>query len=41
MAVQPGCPALQKIFHIAAIIKTTNASQQIQKIGPGALPSVL
>jgi len=41
MAAQPGCPALLNIFHSAAIIKTTNADQQIQKIGPGALPSVV
>jgi hypothetical protein len=27
-----------KTFHSPAIIKTTNANQQIQKTGPGALP---
>jgi hypothetical protein len=32
---------LEKTFQSAAIIKTTNTSQQIQKSGPGGLPSVL
>lgn len=38
MDAHPGCPALEKIFHKAAIIKMVNASQQIQKTGPGACP---
>jgi len=33
-----GCPAFVKTFQSAAIIKTTNPNQQIQKTGPGALP---
>ena len=33
---QPGCPALLKTFHIAAIIRTTMASEMIRKIGLAA-----
>jgi peptide methionine sulfoxide reductase MsrB len=38
IAAHPGWPAFVKIFHKAAIIKIANASQQIQKTGPGAWP---
>ncbi len=38
MLAQPGWPAFVKIFHQAATIKIANASQQIQKSGPGACP---
>jgi hypothetical protein len=36
MAAHPGCPALEKTFNKATIIRMLNASQHIQNTGPGA-----